>query len=348
LSLPFRQDVEYQTGTNRLTVKIDGSDGNLKRLFYGADTELTEPSETTFAIDYALADGDKVFPKIFQSLATVTLNIADGSVTESKIADGAVTTNKIAANAVELTKIQEIPTARILGNDSGADGIVEALTASEAKTLLGLENVSNTADANKPVSQAQQIQFDKVNNATEFISATNSVNSDFVTTLTNGLTPNAILTVKFPATVASDTQARLSIDGGSSYLIMQDSAGLDLAGSSVTNKTLSVVYNSGASRFVTLAPQEIAYTAFGWGNHASAGYLTTLALDGLTDVVTTGVEDGQALVYDAANSQWIPGEGGGGASVTISATAPAEPEVGDLWYDSTLSALFIYYNDGDS
>ena len=343
------QDVEYETGTNRLSIKVDGSDGALKRLFYGADTELTEPSTTTFAIDYALADGDKVFAKVFQSLATVTLNIADGSVTQSKIANGAVTTNKIAANAVELTKIQEIPTARILGNDSGANGVVEALTAAEAKTLLGLENVSNTADASKPVSQAQQIEFDKVNNATEFISATNSVNSDFVTTLTNGLTPNAILTVKFPASAADDTQqARLSIDGGSSYFIIQNSAGTDLLGSSVTNKTLSVVYSSGTSRFVTLAPQEIAYTAFGWGNHASAGYLTTLALDGLSDVDVSGVTNGQALVYDDATSTWIPGEGGGGASVTVSDTAPDPAEIGDLWFDSTLSALFIYYNDGNS
>jgi hypothetical protein len=62
----------------------------------------------------------------------------------------------------------------------------------------------------------------------------------------------------------------------------------------------------------------------------------------------TGVEDGQALVYDQASGNWIPGEGGGGASVTVSTTAPAEAEIGDLWYDSTSGALFIYYNDGDS
>jgi hypothetical protein len=53
-------------------------------------------------------------------------------------------------------------------------------------------------------------------------------------------------------------------------------------------------------------------------------------------------------VYDQASGNWIPGEGGGGASVTVSTTAPAEAEIGDLWYDSTSGALFIYYNDGDS
>jgi hypothetical protein len=95
----------------------------------------------------------------------------------------------------------------------------------------------------------------------------------------------------------------------------------------------------------------VAYTAFGWGDHADEGYLTSLpaiALGSLSDVDVTGVEDGQALVYDDATSTWIPGEGGGGASVTVSTTAPAEAEIGDLWYDSTSGALFIYYDDGDS
>lgn len=36
------------------------------------------------------------------------------------------------------------------------------------------------------------------------------------------------------------------------------------------------------------------------------------ALDDLTDVDTTGVADGDALVYDADTSTWVPGEGGGG------------------------------------
>lgn len=35
-----------------------------------------------------------------------------------------------------------------------------------------------------------------------------------------------------------------------------------------------------------------------------------------------------------------------GASVEISATAPANPEEGDLWFDNTTLELYIYYNDG--
>jgi len=37
-----------------------------------------------------------------------------------------------------------------------------------------------------------------------------------------------------------------------------------------------------------------------------------------------------------------------GALVIMSATAPAAPSAGDLWWNSTIGDLFVYYNDGDS
>jgi Chaperone of endosialidase len=37
-----------------------------------------------------------------------------------------------------------------------------------------------------------------------------------------------------------------------------------------------------------------------------------------------------------------------GAKTTTSATAPATPNVGDLWYDTVGGQLYIYYNDGNS
>lgn len=46
-------------------------------------------------------------------------------------------------------------------------------------------------------------------------------------------------------------------------------------------------------------------------------------------------------------SAWQPA-GGGGGSIEISATAPASPSAGDLWWDSDNGNLYIYYDDGDS
>jgi hypothetical protein len=40
--------------------------------------------------------------------------------------------------------------------------------------------------------------------------------------------------------------------------------------------------------------------------------------------------------------------GGGGASVTISPTAPGSPSAGDLWFNSENGTLYVYYDDGDS
>lgn len=42
------------------------------------------------------------------------------------------------------------------------------------------------------------------------------------------------------------------------------------------------------------------------------------------------------------------GAGGGGASVTISDTAPASPTAGNLWWRSSEGQLYIYYNDGNT
>lgn len=42
------------------------------------------------------------------------------------------------------------------------------------------------------------------------------------------------------------------------------------------------------------------------------------------------------------------GGGGEGSSVTVSDTAPSSPAAGDLWWDSTIGQLRIYYSDGTS
>lgn len=79
------------------------------------------------------------------------------------------------------------------------------------------------------------------------------------------------------------------------------------------------------------------------GNPGGFGSLSVLS-----DVDLTGLEDGNSLVYNAATSSWIPGEGGGGSSFTVSETAPAEPEQGDVWFNSTSGKTYIYYSDYDT
>lgn len=75
---------------------------------------------------------------------------------------------------------------------------------------------------------------------------------------------------------------------------------------------------------------------------------TVAELNAIPDVDVTGVLDGQALVYNEALQQWIPGEGGGGASFTISDSSPTEPENGDVWFNSNTGKTYIFYADYDS
>lgn len=53
------------------------------------------------------------------------------------------------------------------------------------------------------------------------------------------------------------------------------------------------------------------------------------------------------LPYIWSGSEWVVA-GGGGGSIEVSATAPATPSGGDLWWDSDNGNLYIYYDDGNS
>lgn len=62
--------------------------------------------------------------------------------------------------------------------------------------------------------------------------------------------------------------------------------------------------------------------------------------------VTGTPTGGQAVVWDAANSQWIPGTAA--SRVTVSSTAPAGPTAGDRWLDSDTGIEYLYTDDGTS
>ena len=113
-------------------------------------------------------------------------------------------------------------------------------------------------------------------------------------------------------------------------------------------------------------------TAYGWGNHASAGYISSFtnttysqsALTSGTDVVwrlvdSFGVTDditiaaGTGITFADITTNGFTinssgGGGGGGATVTIDDTAPSGPAVGDLWWKSDEGRLKVFYSDTDA
>lgn len=73
---------------------------------------------------------------------------------------------------------------------------------------------------------------------------------------------------------------------------------------------------------------------------------SNLNTDKLEDASGSTSSDGNE--YVRKNGAWSVATGGGGASVTTSATAPSSPSDGDLWFSETNGVTYIYYNDGSS
>ena len=70
------------------------------------------------------------------------------------------TTMTIDSDAVDFDKMQDIPTNRILGRDSSGNWDVEAITIPNFKSMVSLDNVDNTSDEDKPISDDTQTALD--------------------------------------------------------------------------------------------------------------------------------------------------------------------------------------------
>lgn len=136
--------------------------------------------------------------------------------------------------------------------------IAAGATATEAKTAVSLQNVNNTSDLDKPISTATQTALDgKVDKVTGKGLST----EDYTTAEKTKL-----------AGIASGATANT---GTVTSVALSAPAGLTVGGSPVTGSgTLAITFTAGYS-IPTDASQTNWNTAYGWGNHASAGYLTT-------------------------------------------------------------------------
>jgi len=70
-----------------------------------------------------------------------------------------------------------------------------------------------------------------------------------------------------------------------------------------------------------------------------------------THINTSTATANQVLSWNGTDYVWIAqssGGGGGGASVSVSDTAPTSPSEGDLWFNSSNTKMYVYFNDGTS
>jgi hypothetical protein len=66
----------------------------------------------------------------------------------------------------------------------------------------------------------------------------------------------------------------------------------------------------------------------------------------------THTENGVSWKYDSTVGAWLTVQpatgGGGGASVSVGNTAPVAPTNGDLWWNTDIGRMFVYYTDSNS
>jgi hypothetical protein len=130
-----------------------------------ADLNITEGK-----INASAVTADKI-----GALAVTEGKIADSAVTTVKIADNAITTGKISAGTIidsDINNAAEIATSKISGLDTALNAKLDSATAASTyapiesptftgtvsgvtKGHVGLGDVDNTSDVNKPVSTAQ-------------------------------------------------------------------------------------------------------------------------------------------------------------------------------------------------
>ncbi len=152
---------------------------------------------------------------------------------------------------------------------------------------------------------------------------------------------------------SGDGSALTGISAGISGIVIKDDGSLvGTAGTIDFGANLSVTFASGiatitasasggSSQFVTTSAGIHTLSNVGIGTTNPTSALTVTGNGKFTGIVTASSFSGDGSALTGITASAI-------ASVQISESAPASPSAGDLWYNSGIGRLFIYYTDDNS
>ena len=126
--------------------------------------------------------------------------------------------------------------------------------------------------------------------------------------------------------VAGEGNARMSMDAGGKITWGSGSASGDVT-----------LYRSAAN---TLKTDDTLVAATGIVTLATDGAPSTALANGALAVDTTN-----DTFYFRSSGAW---QEGGGASLTVSDTAPSSPQAGNLWFESDTGNTLVYYTDANT
>ncbi len=163
-------DTSVLTTTTDVNTLISAHNSDTTNVHGIADTaDLVLTSDARLSDTRTPTDNTVTTEKIANSAVTAD-KIAGDAVTESKLADGAVTSGKIANGTIvdaDINASAAIAQSKVSGLTSDlalkaplADPTFTGTVSGITKSMIGLGNVDNTSDANKPVSTATQTALD--------------------------------------------------------------------------------------------------------------------------------------------------------------------------------------------
>ena len=139
--------VRVNTGATGLEFYIPGT------LSDGDKGDITvSGSGATWTIDSGVVNAAKL-----ANDAVETAKILNANVTADKLATNSVTTAKITDKNVTLAKIEDISTGHFLGRHTAGSGVVQQVSASQARTILNVEDGADVTDTTNVISSLNGI-----------------------------------------------------------------------------------------------------------------------------------------------------------------------------------------------
>lgn len=154
-----------------------------------------------------------------------------------------------------------------------------------------------------------------------------------------------------------------SVDRGGFEIARADLSNVDTSNLNITNDDInwipyaeltdlpSAVDNHGMFAHVHGTGKAYYAHAGNWVELANQSDIPTIPVipSSLLDLGITDGTLGQLLTTDGSgNFSFTTIEQGGGASVDVGLTPPAEPQQGNIWYDLNTGKIYVYVDDGDT